>query len=293
MFTAGQARAAGIPDEVMEQRLLEKEWLTLYPQVFIAATTPTTALSRIWAALLVVGRRAIVAGATAAWLHHLPGHGEPTVIELVVPDTGGPGAGRPRIPGVRLRRVRPATIRAVRIRGLPVTPLAVTIRDLAAEQSEQSIRATVQHALRLRRTTMSALADTLGRGLSGAARLRRALVEVAPGYQSYWEGKLHRALLRRGVRLRPQLRVALPDGRVAFLDLGSAEFRLGVEIDGYVAHLTRFTSDRVRDRLLCIAAGYTILRYAVDELARDLERAADEIAAFIRNRAAARCTASS
>ena len=137
--------------------------------------------------------------------------------------------------------------------------------------------------------TLTGMAAELGRGRHGAARLRQVLMEVAPGYQVVWEGRLHAALAARGVDLVPQLAVSVSTGTL-YLDLGNRELRFGVEVDGLVAHLDRFASDRQRDREL-FRAGWLIIHVAVSELAEDLEAVADEIAAAYARRRAELCTA--
>src|SRR3954451_6628208 len=133
-----------------------------------------------------------------------------------------------------------------------------------------------------REVTLHELIAQLGRGLSGAARLRDVLEEVAPGYQVMWERRLHRALLKAGVRLKPQTKVVAPDGRTAYLDLGDEELRFGVEVDGFLNHMARFAADRKRTRLLAVELDWTIAQYAVEELAVSMERAVAEIVSYVR-----------
>ena len=156
------------------------------------------------------------------------------------------------------------------------------IRQIAASSSSDITRDVVHHALRRRQVTLHELLAQLGHGLSGAARLRSVLEEVAPGYQVMWERRLHRALLKAGVRLKPQTEVVAPDGRKAFLDLGDEELRFGVEIDGFLNHMARFAADRKRARLLAVELGWTIAPYAVQELAESMDVAVAEIVSYVR-----------
>src|SRR3954451_25495557 len=133
-----------------------------------------------------------------------------------------------------------------------------------------------------REVTLHELIAELGRGLSGAARLRDVLEEVAPGYQVMWERRLHRALLKSGRRLKPQTKVVAPDGRTAYLDLGDEALRFGVEIDGFLNHMARFAADRRRARMLAVELDWTIAPYAVTELATSMDRVVAEILAFAR-----------
>src|SRR3954470_5837992 len=173
--------------------------------------------------------------------------------------------------------------------GLPLTPPAVTVRDVAADLRHAEVRDVVQHALRRRRMSFEQLTATLGRGIRGSAALRAVLEEIGPGYQVKWERMLHRALLGRGVRMEPQTKVVAPDGRTAYLDLGIEALRFGVEIDGFLNHMARFAADRRRTRLLAVELEWTIAQYAVEELAASMDRVVAEIVAYerlLRSRAA-------
>jgi len=156
------------------------------------------------------------------------------------------------------------------------------IRQIAARTSADVVRDVVHHALRRRQVALHDLTAELGHGLSGAARLRGVLEEVAPGYQVMWERRLHRALLKAGVRLKPQTKVVAPDGRTAYLDLGDEALRFGVEIDGFLNHMARFAADRKRARLLAVELDWTIAQFAVEELAKSMDRVVAEIASYIR-----------
>jgi len=184
--------------------------------------------------------------------------------------------------GIVVHRVRPHLWAVERRYGLPVPPTTTIIRQVAATTHERIALEIVEHALRRRQVTVEQLAQQLGRGRHGAATLRHVLELVAPGYQAMWERRLHRAVLRLGVRLKSQTEVVAPDGRKAFLDLGEEAIKFGVEVDGFLNHMGRFAADRRRTRLLAMELKWTIAPYAVEELAADLDAAAREIVAYVR-----------
>jgi very-short-patch-repair endonuclease len=198
--------------------------------------------------------------------------------QIAVPNTRDPRA----LAGLDVHRVVPSQWAVAWREGLPVTPPAVTIRDIAGSQSYDVVRDVVQHALRRRQVGFAQLTATLGRGLAGSAKLRQVLEEVGPGFQVKWERMVHRAVLRRGIRLKPQAKVEAPGGRVAFIDLGIEELKFGVEIDGFLNHMARFAADRRRARMLAVEMDWTIAPFAVEEIAADLEAVADEIVAHVR-----------
>lgn len=279
VFTIDQAIRCGVSHKQTRRRILNGQWIEVLPRVLAAATTPLTARSHAWAGVLAVGTPVALAGRFAAsciGLEQTPSAMQP---EFVIPFTRM----RRDIAGITVRRTRD-TWTSEWHRGLPVPPVAVVLRQLAADVPRHVARDVVQHALRRRRVTHAQLMARLGRGRPGAAALRSVLEELAPGYQASWERRLHRALLRLGVRLKPQVKVVAPDGRIAIIDLGDDTLRFGVEVDGFLNHMARFAADRRRSRLLALELGWTIAPYAVEELAADLAGAAREIAEHVGRR---------
>jgi len=286
VFTKRQAKQCGIPAADIQSRLMSGEWIEVLGDVLIAATTPVTAQVQAWAGVLAIGQPVALSGRFGAACLGLERSPSPVVPEFVIP-----GNRMRRDPGgLAVHRVTPQRWAVVWKQGLPVAPVPTLIRQVAANAPDAIVRDVVQHALRRRQVTYEQLLRELGRGLGGAARLRRILEEVAPGYQVMWERRLHRALLQVGVRLKPQTKVVAPDGRTAYLDLGDEELRFGVEIDGFLNHMARFAADRKRGRLLAVELDWTIAQYAVEELAASMDRVVAEIASYmriLRSRAAA------
>jgi hypothetical protein len=277
-FTREQARRCGMTDHAISTRILDRDWIPVMADVLICAGAPVTAAMKAWTGVLAIGHPVAVAGGMAAsWLEleRAPRSWTP---EFVVPGDRRFG----RLPGLLVRRVEPADWRTVWHRQLPVTPVAVTIRDLAARLPSGEVRDIAQHALRRRRVTMAELQRCLGRGRSGSAAMRRILEELAPGFHVTWERLLHRALAEAGVVMTPQVPVRAPDGRVAYLDLGRVELRFGVEIDGFINHMARFAADRRRARMLALELDWVIANVAVEELEDDLAGVVAEIVAYVR-----------
>ena len=273
VFTRQQALQCGVPLRDITERELSGEWVTVVGRVLASATTPLTPAAQAWAGVLDIGQPVAVAGRFAAVLLGLDGAPSFAGPQFLIPDNRhwrGDAS-------VQVARIRRADWAVSWHRGLPFVPLPLLLRQLAAELPQPMVRDMVQHALRRRRITEPQLLAQLGRGRPGAAPMRGILEELAPGYQSMWERRVHRGLLKRGVRLKPQTEVVAPDGRRAFLDLGDEEMRFGVEIDGFLNHMARFAADRKRARMLGIELEWTIPAYAVDELVTDFDAAMDEI----------------
>jgi very-short-patch-repair endonuclease len=284
-FTVRQALACGTDADVVAGLRLAGEWLEPHRGVLVCAGTPVTEQLRMWAALLAVGQPVALSALSAAWWYGLEQAPEPIRPQLVIPNTRDVG----EIAGVDIRRVVPHRWQVVWRRGVPVSPLSITLRDCAPHVHPDRLRDIVQHALRRRQVNERALVQTLGRGLHGSTALRAVLEELAPGYQAVWEARLHRALLRAGVVLQPQVEVEAPDGRRAFIDLGDRELRFGVEIDGFLNHMARFAEDRRRTRLVAIELGWLLAPYAVEEIAADMPGVVSDVKAHLerlRRRAA-------
>lgn len=279
-LTRQQALQSGVPAERIKGYLMDGEWIELMGDVLIVAGAPVTEAMKAWTGVLAIGQPVRLAGQTAARWLNLEQATVATRPQFQVPNNR-----RPRdIAGLDVRRVTPENWTIVWVRGLPVSPASTAIRDMAAFVGPERLRDVVQHALRRRTVTFEALTSSLGRGQPGARRLRDVLEEVGPGFHSKWERVLHRALLKRGVQMKPQTEVVAPDGRKAFIDLGIEELRYGVEIDGFLNHMARFAADRRRSRLLAVELEWTIAPYAVEELAAHLDDIADEVVAEVRRR---------
>jgi very-short-patch-repair endonuclease len=262
----------------IERRLLDGDWMHVMGDVLIVTGAPVTERMKAWTAVLAVGQPVALAGCMAGRELGLDQVPTPARPQLVVPNNRDPQG----LPALDIRRTNRQRWSVVWSRGLPVTPPAVAIRDMAAELSMPVVRDIVQHALRRRRTTLEQLEASRRRGLAGSKRLREVLEEVAPGFQVKWERMVFRAVLRRGVRLQPQVPVRAADGRKAAIDLGIEDLRFGVEIDGFLNHMARFKADRRRARMLALELDWTIAPYAVDEIVDNLDAVADEIVRHVR-----------
>jgi very-short-patch-repair endonuclease len=278
-FTHHQALRLGVPEHDIQRCLIQGEWRNVMADVMVVGGAPVTEQMKAWTAVLAVGGGDVALAACTAG-HELGLDRVPIIerVQLVVPNTR---VVQP-LPFVDIRRVTPESMTVMWRHGMPVTPTAMAIRDIAADHGGEVVRDIVQHALRRRQVTFEALSSALGRGFAGSARLRKVLEEVGPGFQVKWERMVFKAVLARGVRLTPQAPVEAPDGRKAAIDLGIPELKFGVEIDGFLNHMARFKEDRRRARMLAFELEWKIAPYAVDEIARDLAGVADEIVIFVR-----------
>jgi very-short-patch-repair endonuclease len=273
----------GISSHDVERYIVDGLWLPVMGDVLIVAGAPVTERMKSWTAVLAAGGDVALAAQTAGREFGLERVPEPAKPQIVIPNNRDL-----ELPDIDIHRVVPARWQVIWRRGLPLTPTALTIRDIGADVRRDVLRDVVQHALRRRQVGFDALMRTLGRGRPGSALLRAVLEEVGPGFQVKWERMVYRAVAARGVRLKPQARVVAPDGREAFIDLGIEELRFGVEIDGFLNHMARFAGDRRRARMLAFECDWTIAPFATEEIAKDLAGVADEIVRHVRRLASLR-----
>lgn len=150
------------------------------------------------------------------------------------------------------------------LRGIPITRPPRTLLDLAAHVSERALARAVRESVRLRLTSVTELADTLGRrrGRRGCGRLGKALARYSGlPLERARSGAEVRALevLRDAGRALPRLNTRIA-GEEA--DLSWARWRLVVEIDGGPFHLD--VGEDARKQAAWESAGWTVRRLDSD-----------------------------
>jgi Protein of unknown function (DUF559) len=178
-----------------------------------------------------------------------------------------PGGGGPRRHGGVLV-FRSATLDGdcTELGGVPITTVPRTLLDLAAHVSERALARAVREAIRLKLTTLEALADILGRhrGRRGAGRLAAAVARYAGlPLERARSGAEVRALelLRAAGRPMAALNVKIA-GEEA--DLSWRCNRLIIEIDGGPFHLDG--GEDARKQACWEGAGWTVRRLSADDV---------------------------
>lgn len=213
------------------------------------------------AAVLASGPDAVLSHSSAADLWGVQRSAARKRVDVATPRSSRP---TPRI------RRRQSGLRADEVtvrRRIPVTTLARTIFDIAAETSVEGLEATIRQAEYLHRFRCDDLRSMLKRHprRRGATTIKACLERLACGPSGRRRSRLEdrfAALLTDTDLPRPDLNVLLDldDGKVE-ADCLWREQRLIVELDGGDTHGTRsaFESDRERDRRLH-AAGWRAIR---------------------------------
>lgn len=234
---------------------------------------------RCWIAVLHAGEAVALSHSTAGRLHRMaPMLVRP--VELIVGrghSRGLPDTLRHRPRGLPLARVE-------RIDGLPVTPPARTIVDLAAQLRPGRLGEVIQHAevegICTVATVGAELARVRRRGVPGVRRLESVLDDLGPG------DEVPRSELER-VGDQVRRRAGLPDpihehplpsasGRPGFVDRAWPEAMFITEYDGRRWHTRRsqMRLDHQRD-LEAAALGWHALRLCWEQLSGDPDGTAE------------------
>jgi hypothetical protein len=193
----------------------------------------------------------------------------PPSLEIVTrPGNGGPR----RHGGILVYRSATLDGDVTALRGIPITSTPRTLLDLARTVGDKALATAVREAVRLERTTLAALGDSLGchRRRRGSRRLAATVARYAGlPLERARSGAEIRALeiLRDAGRPPPSLNVRIA-GQEA--DLSWRGLRLIIEIDGGPFHLD--SGEDARKQRIWEAAGWTVRRIPSDDVYEGAER---------------------
>ena len=266
LFTRTQALAAGATPASIQHRLDTGRWLLVTRGVYRLAGVPVTWRQRALAACLASGPGAVVSRRSAAALWGISGF-RPGRLEITVPAGRGNRNARARVH-------RCSVVERAKRHGIPVTPVARTVADLAGVVGGDLLEEAVDDVLCRR---MVSLADLQRQ--EGSRALRTVLAAWSGGAlpAGVAEMRVGRELLGAGLPQPVRQHEIVVEGEfVARVDLAYPQHRLAIELDGFRWHAGRgpFRSDRLR-RNRIEAAGWRLL-----------ETAPEDIAALVRDAAA-------
>jgi very-short-patch-repair endonuclease len=248
------------PQQV-QRRVDTKAWVVVLPRVFRVAGAPRTWRSDLKALSLWAGRDFALSHRTAAALHGFRRFPEGP-LELSVARHLSVS------PPFQVHRVAPFGHRELEaVQGFRVTSVTRTLLDLAGIASEGDVRATVDEALRRRRTTVERLAMALAQVAPrpGVAFLRTLLHEYQGGdgpCESELEARVFELIDRSGLPRPHRQRSISVAGRLRRLDFWYPNRGVIVEADGYETHssLIAFEKDRQRANALTLR-GFRVLQW--------------------------------
>jgi very-short-patch-repair endonuclease len=262
-----QLHAAGITNGVI-RRLVHRSVLhPLLPGVFAVGHLAPIEFGPETAALLAVGRDAVLSHQTAASFWGLrPSGSDDGVVHVLV--RGGSASS---LDGIWLHRTRVLGRQEVRLRhGLPVTSPARALADIAGGLTDRQLEFAFDQAVTAGILRPAEIVDVVSRLPShpGRARLLAlAEAERAPTLTRSEAEERFLALLRSAELPEPEVNARIHGYEVDFLWRAQ---RLVVEIDGYRYHSTRraFEHDRRKDATLH-AAGLGTMRITWRQLERE------------------------
>lgn len=254
VVTRSQLLTSGLSRAAIARRVSRGALFTAHRGVYRVGHRAPSLLARYMAAVLACGPGAVLAGRAAGYLLGLIA-GDPPPPSVITPTER-------RIPGIRTRRSRRGTPLEVTIfRGLPVTTVARTLVDLAADLPADGLARAVHEAAIRHHTTPRDVETVLARTpqTKGAGTLRAVL-----------RGDTHVTLSKledRFLELLRQARLPVPQTNRPSsgyrVDCRWPADRLTVELDSYRYHHTRhaWEKDRRRERV-ARARGDEFRRYS-------------------------------
>ena len=241
LVTRQQALAGGVSRRQLQTRLERGDLIVEYPGVYRLGHQAPNVEAQYLAAVLACGENSLLCGPAAAYLLGLL-KGHPPPPQVVVPT-------QRRVAGLKTHRSRALSSSDGTVwRGIPVTTVARTLVDLAAELDEDELARVCHEAGVRHKTTPAQVEKVLERrpNAPGAAKLRRVLHGDVHVTLSTLERRFLDRLREAGLPL-PQTNRPASGRRV---DCRWPAQRLTVELDGYRYHRSRhaWELDRRRER---------------------------------------------
>jgi very-short-patch-repair endonuclease len=264
LLSRAQGRNLGARRDDFRRRLASPEWEALTSQVLRLAGTSETFLQRCMAAALDAGTGAVISRRAAARLWGLPGFSEP---EIDVSRPRGATRRATRLARVHEPRHLPAHHVTV-VAGIPVTTVARTLFDLAADVHARRAERALDNALarnlvslRSLRVVTSKLAE---HGRPGSTLMRKLLAARPDAFEppaSGLEARFFEILRQAGLPVPERQRDLGSDKWVGRVDYLFRPFKLVAEIDSSIHHSTKLDqeADAARDQELR-AAGFDVVR---------------------------------
>ena len=224
-FVGTEALATG----AVTRRTLASRHRMVYRNVYLDSGVELTARRRAVAAWLWSQRNATVAGLSAAALHGAEWIDAALPAELVRPNTCD-------VDGILIHRGRLRDEEMCELQGIPTTTPARTAFDLGRRGRFETVLIRVDalaHATSLRPDEVERIAEDR-RGSRGIVQLRRVVDLMDGGAESPQETRTRLLLIAAGFP-RPRTQFVVVDGYGSFvgrIDLGWAEWKVGVEYDG-------------------------------------------------------------
>jgi Protein of unknown function (DUF559) len=277
-ITTAQLRAIGAAKATIADWKRAGYLYSRLPGVYAVGSAARTVESDLWEAILYAGPGAMLSHGTAAWRRGL-------IDFPVYPSHVSTPRRKRALPGIAVHGRRPELDRE-RHQGMPVTSIAQTMYDLAAQGELRLVRKALANLDYANSLHAPAIRAMCGQGRHASATLQWAIDNYEPLFaqtQSPFEDDYIWAC--------ESLDIPKPD-RISVRVLGIPvdavydDAMVIVELDGIANHHTpaQVRRNHRNDKKLR-DAGWLVLRYTTDQLADDPEGVRDEIIRELTQRA--------
>ena len=271
-----QAATCGMSEYAMTRRVMNGDWITVFPGVYRLPGAPPSKRQTTMAATLWSG--GTISHNTAGKLLRLDDVRRDGLHLIVDPKSGF------EHPDLHIHRSSVPDIDKKFVDRIPCTSATRTVIDLAPYLDEEALEAAFESGRRMGLTTVTLLqrraAELVGRGRPGSAQVRKLLSVVeSRATESRLEVKLARLLRTSGLP-KPVRQYRVGEYR---LDLAWPWLWIAAECDGFERHGARLAWKRDRARVAAIEhAGWRIVHFTWDDITQRPAQSLDRVALALR-----------
>lgn len=256
-----QALDAGLTARQINYRVMRGYWPAVCPGVYRVEGAPPSWKQRLKAAALWASTGFAISHRAAAALHGFPRY-KPGPVEVSL-------TRRMRAPaGVLVHQVDALLAKDLTfIDGICCTNATRTLIDLALTESDQDVRASVDHALSRKLTSLDRLEAVLERtGQRAGVPFLKALLHQYQGgdgpCESELESRVYELFEAAGLPRPERQNVVRVRGRVRRIDFRLPGSPVVIEADGYAHHASPLAFEKDRERVNgLIARGFRVLHW--------------------------------
>lgn len=256
-----QAHDAGLTTRQINYRVMRGYWPAVCPGVYRVEGAPPTWKQHLKAAALWARTGFAISHQSAAALHGFPRY-KPGPVELSLTRHARPPH------DVSLHQVDALPPKDLTfIDGICCTSATRTLIDLALCESEQDVRASVDHALSRKLTSLDRLEAGLARAgqRAGLPFLKQLIHQYQGGdgpCESELESRVYELFDAAGLPRPERQHVVRAAGRVRRMDFRLPGTPVVIEADGYAHHASPIAFEKDRERLnALIARGFRVLHW--------------------------------
>ncbi len=289
VLTTAQAQEL-IGRSAVRRHLDGGRWRRICRDVVSTHNGPLTADQRLWVAVLVAGRDAVLAGSTALRVFGVRGIREER-LHILIPAQRNRSVRLPRLPGdmsaVRIVRTRTLPPEHLQIGRPPRTTAARAAVDAAIWAGNAGeARAILAAVCQQRAVTADEIFEVLAarRRVPRSALIRATMLDVAGGAAALSEINFLRMCRRFGLP-EPDRQVRRDDtqGRARYLDVYGKRWQVHVEVDGsHHMDAEHWVADMVRQNDIWIK-GDRILRFPAQMVRQEPARVARQLQAALES----------